>query len=291
MENLEEMKKEYLSASPPPEGKERMKETIARAKAENRQKRQKRRWKAWGSGLAAAAAIIVLLPNISSSAAYAMSSVPVLGQIIEAVTFREYAAESEDGRFEADVEIPQLRAADGLPVDAAQLQQINAEIREIAQEMIDEFETNMAAEASYEQLVIKYEILDTADDYFSLKLITYCGAGSGYEKDYYYALDLNSGKQLTLADLFPADADYITPISENIKEQMRSRMEEDKNKIYWVDADDGIGWTFEAIPPEQSFYVNRDGHLVITFSEGDVAPMYMGCDEFVIPDTVTENIK
>ena len=291
MENLEEMKKEYLSASPPPEGKERMKETIARAKAENRQKRQKRRWKAWGSGLAAAAAIIVLLPNISSSAAYAMSSVPVLGQIIEAVTFREYAAESEDGRFEADVKIPELRASDGLSVDAEQLKRINDEIRQIAQEMIDEFEINMAEEASYEQLMIKYEILDTTDDYFSLKLITYHGAGSGYQKDYYYTLDLETGKQLTLADLFPAGAVFITPISENIKEQMRRRMEEDENKVYWVDAEDGIGWVFDAIPPDQSFYVNRDGHLVITFSEGDVAPMYMGCDEFVIPDTVTENIK
>lgn len=291
MEKLEKLKKEYLSASPPPDGKERIKDAMARAKAENRQKRQKRRWKAWGSGLAAAAAIIVLLPNISSSAAYAMSSVPVLGQIIEAVTFREYAAESEDGRFEADVQIPELRASDGLPVDAAQLQRINAEIREIAQEMIDEFETNMAAEASYEQLLIKYEILETTDDYFSLKLITYHGAGSGYEKDYYYTLDLKTGKQLTLADLFPAGADYITPISENLKEQMRSRMEEDENKIYWVDADDGIGWVFDEIPPDQSFYVNRDGQLVITFSEGDVAPMYMGCDEFVIPDTVTENMK
>ena len=136
-----------------------------------------------------------------------------------------------------------------------------------------------------------FEILETTDDYFSLKLITYHGAGSGYEKDYYYTLDLNSGKQLTLADLFPANADYITPISENIKEQMHSRMEEDKNKIYWVDVDDGIGWVFDEIPPDPSFYVNRDGQLVITFSEGDVAPMYMGCDEFVIPDTVTENMK
>ena len=42
---------------------------------------------------------------------------------------------------------------------------------------------------------------------------------------------------------------------------------------------------------DQSFYVNADGELVIAFDEGDVAPMYMGSQEFVIPKSVTDNIK
>lgn len=38
-------------------------------------------------------------------------------------------------------------------------------------------------------------------------------------------------------------------------------------------------------------YLDSDGHLVICFNEGDVAPMYMGCVQFVIPDEVVADIR
>ncbi|MCI6012315.1 MAG: RsiV family protein [Firmicutes bacterium] len=298
MKKLEELKKEYESLHAPEEGKERVEEAIERAHAENRKNRRIRRMKRCGAGIATAAALFILLPNISSSAAYAMSSMPVLGPIVEAVTFREYAAESEDGRFEADVKIPQLNASDGLPVDPEQLKQINDEIRTICDGMIADFENNMDSGEGYEQLVIQYDILDTTDDYFSIKLITYMVAGSGFEKDYYYTLNLKTGKQMHLSDLFPEGADYIGPISENIQEQMRARMKADENVIYWVETEDGSGAEdtpdelyFREIPADQQFYIDGEGHLVITFSEGDVAPVYMGCDQFIIPDSVVKNIK
>ena len=62
----------------------------------------------------------------------------------------------------------------------------------------------------------------------------YRAAGSGAEWDYYYTIDLKTGERLTLSDLFQSGADYITPISENIKEQMQ-QMAEDDGKMYWVD--------------------------------------------------------
>lgn len=293
---LAQMKNEYCQVMPPPEGKEAVRRAVERARKENRRRRNLRRVKSWGAGIAAAAALVVLIPNISSSAAYAMSNVPVLGAFVEAVTFREYEAYSADGRYEADVQVPELVAADGLPLDGAQLDLINEEIEEIAQDMIQEFEINMGSGEGYGQLIIRYEILSSTEDYFSLKLMTYNGAGSGYEKDYYYTLDLKTGKQLSLGELFPEGADFITPISENIKEQMRSRMEADENVTYWVDLDvagpDAVqAWSFETIAEDQSFYIDEDGRLIITFSEGDVAPMYMGCDQFVIPAAVVNRIK
>ena len=86
-------------------------------------------------------------------------------------------------------------------------------------------------------------------------------------------------------------ADYLTPISENIKEQMRQQMAEDENKMYWVDTDDLPEWNFQSITDETSFYLNEDGNLVICFNEGDVAPMYMGTVEFVIPADVVADIR
>ena len=99
---------------------------------------------------------------------------------------------------------------------------------------------------------------------------------------------------MTLSDPFPEGADFITPISENIREQMHRRMKEDPDKTFWVDLqeDDPIKeFECEKISEDQQFYVDRKGRIVIAFNEGDVAPMYMGCVKFTVPKKVTDNIK
>mgnify|MGYP004461501289 CR=1 FL=1 len=58
-------------------------------------------------------------------------------------------------------------------------------------------------------------------------------AGSGYGQDYYYTIDLKTKECLQLKDLFKEGADYITPISDNIKKQMAA----DPNTIYWLESD------------------------------------------------------
>ena len=83
--------------------------------------------------------------------------------------------------------------------------------------------------------MIKHEVINTTDDYFTLKLMCYQAAGSGYEMDYYYTIDLKTGERLALKDLFKEGSDYITPISENIKSQMRGQMDADENVSYWLD--------------------------------------------------------
>ena len=145
----------------------------------------------------------------------------------------------------------------------------------------------------YYRLAFSYvqEVVSSTDHYFTLKLICYQGAGSGAEWDYYYTVDLNTGRQLSLSDLFMPDADYITPVSDIVKGQMRDQMAEDSMKVYWVDNTDIPELNFEAITEETSFYLNEEGDLVICFNEGDVAPMYMGTVEFEIPAEVLEGIR
>ena len=82
--------------------------------------------------------------------------------------------------------------------------------------------------------MIKHEVINTTDDYFTLKLMCYQAAGSGDEMDYYYTIDLKTGERLALKDLFKEGSDYITPISENIKSQMRGQMDADENVSYWL---------------------------------------------------------
>ena len=265
-----------------------------------RQKRQKRR-KFTQIALTSFALLIFAVPNLSAEAADAMSEIPILGQICEAVTFRDYHYSSD--RFQADVTVPEIvdtsetlkstGAAD--TVEKSDTARINQKINDIAQKLIDEFKQQVEAdEGGYSSLYVNYEILHTTDEYFTLKLITYQGAGSGFEQNYYYTIDIATGKELALADLFPKGTDYVSPISQNIKMQMREKMRGDSGTMYWVDIPKDAPvyeWSFKKIKDDQSFYVNADGELVIAFDEGDVAPMYMGSQEFVIPKSVTDNIK
>lgn len=115
-------------------------------------------------------------------------------------------------------------------------------------------------------------------------------SGSGAEWNYYYTIDLATGERLLLKDIFEEGADYVTPISENIKEQMKQQMEEDDMNMYWLDQE-VEEWNFKAISEDQTFYINENGNLVISFNEGDVAPMYMGVVEFEIPNDLIVDIR
>jgi Protein of unknown function (DUF3298). len=144
----------------------------------------------------------------------------------------------------------------------------------------------------YQNILIKSEVINTTEKYFTLKLICYYGAGSGYEENHYYTIDLNTGERVKLSDLFKEGSDYIKVISENIKEQMKKQMAEDPGVIYWVDYEEYPEWNFNEINEDTSFYINADGEIVISFNEGEVAPMYMRVVEFVIPnDVVADMLK
>lgn len=236
----------------------------------------------------------LLLPNTSPVIAHAMEQIPVLGKLIEVVTFRDYEYESD--RNHADIEVPEIKVELGLPEDQTlenlerTTDEINREIKKITDSLIEEFETYLEEEEGYQDILVKSEILTATADYFTLKLLCYQGAGSGYQWNYYYTIDLNTGKRLQLKDVFAEGADYITPISEAIKEQMQAQMDADENVYYWLD-DEIEEWNFKSVTDETSFYINENGNVVIGFNEGDVAPMYMGAVEFEIPGDVLNDIR
>ena len=168
--------------------------------------------------------------------------------------------------------------------------EINAEIQKITEELLEEFKIHMSNEAGYEELIVKSEVVASTEKYFTLKLISYQAEASGYEKNYYYTINLRTGEQLQLKDIFVDDSDYIGRISEYIKTQMEQQMKEDEQKIYWIDTEfDDMN--FKTITEETSFYLNEKNNVVISFGEGDVAPMYMGIVEFEIPEEIIGDIR
>ena len=142
-----------------------------------------------------------------------MEQIPIIGQLVEVVTFRDYTYETD--RNMADIEVPEIKlddqAAEGEVKENLErsTEEINAEIQKITSELIAEFEANLEYEEGYQDVIVQSEILATEEEYFTLKLICYQGAGSGYQWNYYYTIDLNTGERLQLKDIFAEGADYI----------------------------------------------------------------------------------
>ena len=282
--------KQEMSAAELAKLKKKMKE----ARRMEQRARNKKRIIRTVSAAAAVVAAFVLLPNTSASIALAMEQIPVIGNLVEVVTFRDYSYETD--RNMADIQVPEIQVSDQADTGEVQdklnktTEEINAEIQRISEDLIAEFEAGLEYEEGYQDVVVNSEVLTTTQDYFTLKLLCYQGAGSGYAWNYYYTIDLNTGERLKLKDIFKEGADYITAISENIKEQMQAQMDADDSVYYWLH-DEIEEWNFKSITDETSFYINEKGNVVIGFNEGDVAPMYMGTVEFEIPAEVLADLR
>ena len=261
---------------------------------EDHRKKQKKRWgRGIAGAVAAAAAVIILLPNLSTSVAYAWEKIPVLSTIVKVVVWRDYHV--EEGRYEANVSVPKVKVEPEEHADEAvkeQLKQsaekINTSVEELTDQIIAEFEAGLKQDTELQgadSIHVGHEVVTDNENYFSMKVWVLEVMGSGYEQDHYYTIDRSTGKILTLADLFE-DESYIETISDEIKRQMQEQMDEDENVYYWLNDPDIPEWNFRQIAEDQSFYIRSDGTLVICFNEGDVAPMYMGCVSFEMPETI-----
>lgn len=282
---MEKWKREYDRIVVPEKGKEKMEEAVMRAKETKNRGKKMRRIRSVGSA-AAVFAILLILPNTSRTAAAAMQQIPVLGNFFQVVTIREYQVDEE--RYQADVKVPEVvpEHMDGMSEETAQQTKettdaINFDIQQATEELIEEFKSTMEEfEDGYGDIIVDSEVLTDDEKWFSLDLVLYQGAGSGYERHRHYTIDKTTGRRAELSDFFGED--YVETISEEVRAQMRKRMAEDENVTYWIDYEDVPEWNFESIAEDQDFYVNKDGKVVICFNEYEVAPGYMGCVEFVM---------
>ncbi|MDE6961121.1 MAG: RsiV family protein [Lachnospiraceae bacterium] len=282
---MEKWKREYDQIAVPENVKERMEEAVMRAKESKKRIRKVRMIRMAGSA-AAVFAVLLILPNTSRTAAAAMQQIPVLGEFFKVVTIREYQVDED--RYQADVKVPEVVPEENKEISDETAQQaketadaINFDIQQVTDELIEEFKSTMEEfEDGYGDILVDSQVLTDDEKWFSLDLVLYQGAGSGYERHRHYTIDKTTGKKAMLSDFF-GEA-YVDTISDEIKKQMRQRMAEDENVTYWIDNQDIPEWNFQSIAEDQDFYVNKDGDVVVCFNEYEVAPGYMGCVEFVI---------
>lgn len=291
---FDSLKEEYENQQMPDEQFAKLKLRMEEAKRDNRKMEKKVTYLRIATCVASVAIIFVMLPNLSPSIAYAMEQIPFLGKVVDVVTFRNYEFESDKNM--ANVVVPKIQLDEQLEDSETTKQleytadEINVEIQKITEELIENFKKHVEEDLGYEEIIVTSNVLETTPDYFTLKLFCYQIDGSGYQWNYYFTIDLNTGERVKLQDIFQEGADYITPISRNIKEQMQEQMAQDEMIRYWINQE-CEEWNFETITDETAFYLNEKGNVVICFNEGDVAPMYMGAVEFEIPAEILENIR
>ena len=278
---LEQLKRNYLAVQPPEHGVWEVQQRMEQAKREQRQRAARRT--RWIAGVAAALAVFVAVPNLSPTAAAYLSDVPVIGSLVRVVTLNRY--QSGNGRYEADVKTPAIQG------DGSAAQEVNRDAAAYTQQLIEQFKQDMKLdEKGFRTLDVNYETVTDTDTWFTLKLCVLEIQADGYQYNKFYNIDKTTGQVVTLKDLFPADADYVTALSGDIKDQMRARMKKDSSQLYFLDSEDPA-LDFQEIKPDQSFYKNKQGQLVLAFDEAEVAPAYMGTQEFVISDNVLASIS
>ena len=238
-------------------------------------KRRPFRWAAWA---AAALALFIAVPNVSPAAAAAMADLPVLGAIVRVVTFRNYVY--DDGFHSADVSVPELEG------DKA-AQAVNEQVQVWTDRLMEQFQETCQAELGregYLGLDVTSAVVTDSDTWFTLRVDAVKTQASGYQFSRFYHIDKATDQVVTLKDLFREDADWSAVLTREVRRQMEERMAGDAGAAYFPEELTEIG-------PDQNFYFNGSGELVLVFDEYTVAPGSMGMPEFTIPAEVYETLR
>ncbi|MSS62479.1 DUF3298 and DUF4163 domain-containing protein [Velocimicrobium porci] len=285
-DELKEMKQEYDNIEIPEACLNRIQQGIDMAKMEKKRASKKKAVRNWAVSVVAASVVFIVLPNTNQSVAQAMEKIPVIGNIVKVVTFNRY--EVKQGTMEADVKVPQIETNKNKEASEG-VKKVNKDIKAYTDKLIASFNEDMEKNGEHEALDVSYDVITDNDKLFSLKITAVETMASAVETVRYYHLDKETGKVLELKDLFKENADYVSIITDYIKKEMRKQMK-DEEKTYFLDSEDMPEYDFQKIKKNQNFYFNKSGNLVIAFDEYEVAPGYMGCPEFEIPNQVIENI-
>lgn len=245
-----------------------------------------RKWYQAVIGIAAGLLIIMMVGlNTSESFAMEAQNIPVLGAIAKILTIRSY--EKTEDNTTVKVEIPAVEDTSPFITD------VNAEINKKVTMHIAQAEKNVAeyktafletggTEEDWAKRTINitadYEIKCQTDNTVSFVITVVEDWNNAGLTQYFYNLDLISGTYLTLSDILGED--YQNIANESILAQIKTRMEENPDEQFF-DGSSGIDG-FAGIDENTKFYLDEGGNPVITFAKYEIAPGFMGIQEFTV---------
>lgn len=194
-------------------------------------------------------------------------------------------------------------AAGGTDLSGAEkIADVNAEILRIvetyeadAKQRFEEYKEAFFATGSTEEewggrtcdVDVEYTVTYQEDSKLSLILTTTESWAAVYAQRYYYNLDLQTGEKLTLEELLGDN--WVELCNERIVAEIERRITEEDDMVYWgygAGVDDEVEGIegFESVSEQTNFYINESGNVVVCFDKYEIAPGYMGMQEFEITD-------
>lgn len=170
----------------------------------------------------------------------------------------------------------QNRLNDRFEQDAFNLEKsLLAEIDEYVKEVqhYDFPINNFVLYSRFQPGYVNSRMLSLTVDYYQ-----YTGGAHGITERRPYNIDLSTGQDLALKDLFISNYDYGSVINNEIRRQINS------SEGMYFDGDMG----FQGISEDQDFYLQDDA-LIIFFQQYEIAPYAAGIPEFKIPLSLFSN--
>ena len=169
--------------------------------------------------------MLVVLPNLSVTYAHAMENIPIIGDLVEIFTIRNYFY--SDGRHELDAEVPEVN--DPNNEQASDL--INKDVNELTSAVIRKFydDLEISHDTGYGSIYIDYEIVTNTDEWFTLKLTVSEVQASSNTYFKFYHIDRTSGTYVTFGDLI--DSEDFGAIEQIIRAQMEAEMAADPDVV------------------------------------------------------------
>ncbi len=231
--------------------------------------------------------LLVSLVNINSIFAGSSSNETLNNNIIRVVNVKNL--DFKQGNYEVNISIPKIEGLKDKDLE----NKLNNEFIEDGKKLYNEFQNKMKKENNegHRYLNVSYDVKNNSKNFLSIEVKKEEIEASSSVTKKHYTIDKNREILLNLP-IFFKDSRYIKVISDNIKEQMRNQIKKDNTKSYFIDQDKNSPVKdFESINKYQDFYFNKNGNLVISFDEYEVAPGYMGAVEFVIPYKLIKNLR
>ena len=248
----------------------------------------KNRAKIWIKGttafFGATFALFILLLNTNESFAKSVEDLPVIGKLAEVFTIKEYVENNETELIEA--KIPAIKNTGNGDLEERINHEISYKINEVleeAKQRAEEYKNAVLATGGTmedyipTQINIDYKITYQDDKIISFAITKTESSASAYQEQYFYNIDIENGKELNLKDVLGEN--YKNVVDKEVKEQIKERMAENEDNMYFTEEEGG----FSGIDNEyQDFYINENKKVTVVFQKYEIAPGYMGTQEFEI---------
>ena len=201
-------------------------------------------------------------------------------------TVREYKEANDTDLI--DVKIPAIQNTGNSDLENRINYEISSKINEVIEEAknrAEEYKNAVLATGGTMEdfrptmVNVDYKITYQDDNFISFIITKSESFASAYEEQYFYNIDIQNGKELNLKDVLGAN--YKEIVDNSVETQISERVTNDSNKIYFKKEEGG----FSGIKDEyQDFYINENKKAVVVFQKYEIAPGYMGIQNFEIPN-------